>query len=166
MVVLVATVPQEILSGLKPSTLKQLGQTVPTTTTIQVKTRPSILKTQSDSDEVKFLHSLHPLLQDSSVSADRSKHVTSTPDTGVNVLSLVPFRHTVSCFVSKPCAFYGKFVSLWFLFCLCDRFFFFACFRIWGYPQHEAEAAVRTRPVTTCIRTATNLLCVQNVAPS
>ncbi|XP_027865252.1 HMG domain-containing protein 3 isoform X2 [Xiphophorus couchianus] len=65
-----ATVPQEILSGLKPSTLKQLGQTVPTTTTIQ----------------------------DSSVSADRSKHVTSTPDTGVNVLSLVPFRHTVSCF--------------------------------------------------------------------
>uniref|UniRef100_A0A3B5KVL0 HMG box domain containing 3 n=1 Tax=Xiphophorus couchianus TaxID=32473 RepID=A0A3B5KVL0_9TELE len=67
-VVLVATVPQEILSGLKPSTLKQLGQTVPTTTTIQVKTHPSILKTQSDSDEVKFLHSLHPLLQDSSVS--------------------------------------------------------------------------------------------------
>uniref|UniRef100_A0A096MBF4 HMG domain-containing protein n=1 Tax=Poecilia formosa TaxID=48698 RepID=A0A096MBF4_POEFO len=69
-VVLVATVPQEILSSLKPSTLKQLGQTAPTTTTTQ----------------------------DSSISADRSKHATSTPDTGVNVLSLVPFRHTVSCF--------------------------------------------------------------------
>ncbi|XP_014877864.1 HMG domain-containing protein 3-like, partial [Poecilia latipinna] len=65
-----ATVPQEILSSLKPSTLKQLGQTAPTTTTTQ----------------------------DSSISADRSKHATSTPDTGVNVLSLVPFRHTVSCF--------------------------------------------------------------------
>uniref|UniRef100_A0A087XGD3 HMG box domain-containing protein n=1 Tax=Poecilia formosa TaxID=48698 RepID=A0A087XGD3_POEFO len=35
-VVLVATVPQEILSSLKPSTLKQLGQTAPTTTTTQV----------------------------------------------------------------------------------------------------------------------------------
>ncbi|XP_014876409.1 HMG domain-containing protein 3 isoform X1 [Poecilia latipinna] len=93
-----ATVPQEILSSLKPSTLKQLGQTAPTTTTTQVKTHTSTLKTQSDSDEVKFLHSLRPPLQDSSISADRSKHATSTPDTGVNVLSLVPFRHTVSCF--------------------------------------------------------------------
>ncbi|XP_047209185.1 HMG domain-containing protein 3 isoform X2 [Girardinichthys multiradiatus] len=66
----VAAVPRESLSGLKPSTLKQLGQTVPTTATNQ----------------------------DSSVPADKGQHETSTPDRGVNVVSLMPFKHTVSCF--------------------------------------------------------------------
>ncbi|KAM4586510.1 HMG domain-containing protein 3 [Fundulus diaphanus] len=63
-----AAVPSESLSGLKPSTLKQLGHTVLTTTDNQ----------------------------DSLVSGDRSPHVT--PDRGVNVVSLMPFKHTVSCF--------------------------------------------------------------------
>ncbi|XP_035983572.1 HMG domain-containing protein 3 isoform X2 [Fundulus heteroclitus] len=63
-----AAVPSESLSGLKPSTLKQLGHTVPTTTADQ----------------------------DSQVPGDRSPHVT--PDRGVNVVSLMPFKHTVSCF--------------------------------------------------------------------
>ncbi|KAM4732458.1 HMG domain-containing protein 3 isoform 2-T2 [Anableps anableps] len=65
-----AAVPRESLLGLKPSTLKQLGQTVPTTATNQ----------------------------ESSIPADRSQQVTSTPDRGVNIVSLVPFKQTVSCF--------------------------------------------------------------------
>ncbi|XP_070769508.1 HMG domain-containing protein 3 [Enoplosus armatus] len=65
------TVPRESFSGLKPSTLKQLGQTVPTTTA----------------------------KQDSSVPTDGSQHVSSLADRRVNVLSVVPFKqHTVSSF--------------------------------------------------------------------
>ncbi|XP_038132845.1 HMG domain-containing protein 3 [Cyprinodon tularosa] len=65
-----AAAPRESLSGLKPSTLKQLGQTVPTNSTNQ----------------------------DPSAPADRKQHVTSSSDRGVNVVSLMPFKHTVSCF--------------------------------------------------------------------
>ncbi|XP_041799950.1 HMG domain-containing protein 3 [Chelmon rostratus] len=67
-----SAVPRESFSGLKPSTLKQLGQTVPTTTA----------------------------KQDSSVPADASQPVSSLADRGMNILSLVPFKqqHTVSSF--------------------------------------------------------------------
>ncbi|XP_045885983.1 HMG domain-containing protein 3 [Micropterus dolomieu] len=64
------TVPQESFSGLKPSTLKQLGQTVPTTAK-----------------------------QDSSGPADGSQPVSSLADGRVNILSVAPFKqHTVSSF--------------------------------------------------------------------
>ncbi|XP_051275536.1 HMG domain-containing protein 3 isoform X2 [Dicentrarchus labrax] len=66
-----STVPRESFSGLKPSTLKQLGQTVPTTTA----------------------------KQDSSVPADGSQPVSSVTDRRVNILSFVPFKQqTVSSF--------------------------------------------------------------------
>ncbi|XP_039975525.1 HMG domain-containing protein 3 isoform X2 [Xiphias gladius] len=65
------TVPREGFSGLKPSTLKQLGQTVTTTTA----------------------------KQDSPVSADGNQPVSSLTDRRVNILSVVPFKqHTVSNF--------------------------------------------------------------------
>ncbi|XP_008275959.1 HMG domain-containing protein 3 [Stegastes partitus] len=64
-------VSRESFSGLKPSTLKQLGQTVPTTTATQ----------------------------DSPVPADRSQSVSSPTDKRMNILSVVPFKqHTVSSF--------------------------------------------------------------------
>ncbi|KAM6952087.1 HMG domain-containing protein 3 [Lycodopsis pacificus] len=66
-----STAPRESLSGLKPSTLKQLGQTVPTT----------IAK------------------QDSSAPAGGSQPMSSLVDKGVNILSFMPFKqHTVSSF--------------------------------------------------------------------
>ncbi|XP_028445326.1 HMG domain-containing protein 3 isoform X1 [Perca flavescens] len=66
-----STVPRESLTGLKPSTLKQLGQTGPT----------SAVK------------------QDSSVPADGSQAVSSLVDRRVNILSVVPFKqHTISSF--------------------------------------------------------------------
>ncbi|XP_041846686.1 HMG domain-containing protein 3 isoform X2 [Melanotaenia boesemani] len=66
-----STVPRESFSGLKPSTLKQLGQTVPTTTTTQ----------------------------DSAIPAGRSQPVSSLTDRRVNVVSVVPFKqHPVSSF--------------------------------------------------------------------
>ncbi|KAL7395488.1 hypothetical protein ABVT39_017867 [Epinephelus coioides] len=65
------TVPRESFSGLKPSTLKQLGQTVPTTAA----------------------------KQDSSVPADGSQAVSSLVDRRVNIVSVVPFKqHAVSSF--------------------------------------------------------------------
>ncbi|KAF7668445.1 hypothetical protein LDENG_00011940 [Lucifuga dentata] len=64
--------PRESFSGLKPNTLKQLGQTIPTTTAKQVS---------------------------SSVPADGSQHVASLIEKGVNILSVVPFKqNTVSSF--------------------------------------------------------------------
>ncbi|TMS17075.1 HMG domain-containing protein 3 [Larimichthys crocea] len=67
-----SSVPVESFSGLKPSTLKQLGQTVTTTTS----------------------------KQDSSVPADGGQPVSSVADRRVNILSFVPFKqqHTVSNF--------------------------------------------------------------------
>lgn len=38
--------------------------------------------------------------------------------------------------------------------------------RTWDCPQHEAEVAARTHPVTICIRTDINLRCALNVAAS
>ncbi|XP_070693064.1 HMG domain-containing protein 3 [Pempheris klunzingeri] len=66
-----STVPRESFSGLKPSTLKQLGQTIPATTA----------------------------KQDSSVPADGGQPVSSVADGRVNILSVVPFKqHAVSSF--------------------------------------------------------------------
>ncbi|XP_042349730.1 HMG domain-containing protein 3 [Plectropomus leopardus] len=66
-----STVPRESFSGLKPSTLKQLGQAVPAT----------------------------KAKQDSSVSADGNQPVSSLVDRRVNIVSVVPFKqHTVSSF--------------------------------------------------------------------
>nr|XP_020478187.1 HMG domain-containing protein 3 isoform X2 [Monopterus albus] len=66
-----STVPRERFSGLKPSTLKQLGQMVPATK------------------------------QDSPVQADGSEFVSSLTERRVNILSVVPFKqHSVSSFVS------------------------------------------------------------------
>ncbi|XP_032384006.1 HMG domain-containing protein 3 isoform X2 [Etheostoma spectabile] len=66
-----STVPRESFTGLKPSTLKQLGQTGLTTA----------------------------VKQDSSVPPDGSQPVSSLVDRRVNILSLVPFKqHTVSSF--------------------------------------------------------------------
>ncbi|XP_068442460.1 HMG domain-containing protein 3 isoform X2 [Clinocottus analis] len=66
-----AAVPRESFSCLKPSTLKQLGQTVPTT----------IAK------------------QDSSFPAGGSQPMCSMVDKGLNIVSFVPFKqHTVSSF--------------------------------------------------------------------
>uniref|UniRef100_UPI003AAD7DBE HMG domain-containing protein 3 isoform X2 n=1 Tax=Centroberyx gerrardi TaxID=166262 RepID=UPI003AAD7DBE len=66
-----AVVPSESFSGLKPSTLKQLGQTVPATTA----------------------------KQDSPASADGSQHIASLIDKGVNILSVMPFKqNTISSF--------------------------------------------------------------------
>ncbi|XP_018554993.1 HMG domain-containing protein 3 [Lates calcarifer] len=66
-----STVSRESLSGLKPSTLKQLGQAVTETTA----------------------------KQDSPVSADGSQPVSSLTDRRVNILSVVPFKqNTVSTF--------------------------------------------------------------------
>ncbi|KAM9356826.1 HMG domain-containing protein 3 [Symphorus nematophorus] len=67
-----STVPQESFSGLKPSTLKQLGQAIPKTTS----------------------------KQDSSVPADGSQPVSSVADRRMNILSVVPFKQqqTVSRF--------------------------------------------------------------------
>lgn len=39
-------------------------------------------------------------------------------------------------------------------------------FRIWDCLQHEEGVGVRTRPVTICIKTDTNLQCALNVAVS
>ncbi|XP_030594414.1 HMG domain-containing protein 3 isoform X2 [Archocentrus centrarchus] len=65
------TVPRESFSGLKPSTLKQLGQTVPTTTA----------------------------KQDFPGSAEKSQPTSSLTDRRVNVLSVMPFKQqTVSSF--------------------------------------------------------------------
>ncbi|XP_039473487.1 HMG domain-containing protein 3 isoform X2 [Oreochromis aureus] len=65
------TVPPESFSGLKPSTLKQLGQAVPTTTANQDFPGP----------------------------ADRSQPTSSLTDRRVNILSVVPFKQqTVSSF--------------------------------------------------------------------
>uniref|UniRef100_A0A3P8TET1 HMG-box containing 3 n=1 Tax=Amphiprion percula TaxID=161767 RepID=A0A3P8TET1_AMPPE len=64
-------VSRESLSGLKPSTLKQLGQAVPSTTATQ----------------------------GSPVPADRSQSMSSLTDKRMNILSVVPFKqHTVSSF--------------------------------------------------------------------
>ncbi|KAI4819161.1 hypothetical protein KUCAC02_004432 [Chaenocephalus aceratus] len=60
--------PREGFSGLKPSTLKQLGQTVPTTAA----------------------------KQDSSVPADGSQPMCSLVDGRMNFLSFLPFKHSVS----------------------------------------------------------------------
>ncbi|XP_029917370.1 HMG domain-containing protein 3 isoform X2 [Myripristis murdjan] len=66
-----AMVPSEHFSGLKPSTLKQLGQTVPTATA----------------------------KQDTAAPADGSQHVTSLIDKGVNILSFMPFKqNSISSF--------------------------------------------------------------------
>ncbi|XP_054454066.1 HMG domain-containing protein 3 [Anoplopoma fimbria] len=66
-----STAPRESLTGLKPSTLKQLGQAVQTTAA----------------------------KQDSSVPADGGQPVCSLVDKGVNIVSFVPFKqHTVSSF--------------------------------------------------------------------
>ncbi|KAI3351786.1 hypothetical protein L3Q82_020616 [Scortum barcoo] len=66
-----STVPRESFSGLKPSTLKQLGQTVPITTA----------------------------KQDSSVPAGGNPPVSSLTDRRVNIVSVVPFKQpTVSSF--------------------------------------------------------------------
>ncbi|XP_059201973.1 HMG domain-containing protein 3 [Centropristis striata] len=66
-----SNVSRESFSGLKPSTLKQLGQTVPATAA----------------------------KQDSPVPADGSQPVSSLADRRVNILSVVPFKqHTVSSF--------------------------------------------------------------------
>lgn len=66
-----STAPREGFSGLKPSTLKQLGQTVPTT----------VAK------------------QDSSVPVAGSQPNCPMVDKGVNIVSFVPFKqHTVSSF--------------------------------------------------------------------
>ncbi|XP_023251962.1 HMG domain-containing protein 3 isoform X2 [Seriola lalandi dorsalis] len=66
-----STVTRESFSGLKPSTLKQLGQAVTTTTA----------------------------KQDSPAPADGSQPVSSLTDRRVNILSVVPFKqHTVSNF--------------------------------------------------------------------
>ncbi|XP_034454134.1 HMG domain-containing protein 3 isoform X1 [Hippoglossus hippoglossus] len=63
--------PRESFSGLKPSTLKQLGQTVPKTSA----------------------------KQDSPASADGRQPVSALTDGRVNILSVVPFKqHTVSSF--------------------------------------------------------------------
>ncbi|KAM7417742.1 hypothetical protein PAMA_017403 [Pampus argenteus] len=65
-----STVPRESFSGLKPSTLKQLGQAVTTTAK-----------------------------QDSPVAAEGSQPVASLTDRRVNIVSVVPFKqHTVSNF--------------------------------------------------------------------
>ncbi|XP_030000854.1 HMG domain-containing protein 3 [Sphaeramia orbicularis] len=61
-----SVVAQESFSGLKPSTLKQLGQTVPTVTA----------------------------KQDPSVPADGAQTVASLTDRRVNILSLVPFKQS------------------------------------------------------------------------
>ncbi|XP_047441006.1 HMG domain-containing protein 3 [Mugil cephalus] len=64
-------VPRESFSGLKPSTLKQLGHMVPTTTANQDSVTPS----------------------------DRGQPVSSLTDKRLNLLSVVPFKqHTVSSF--------------------------------------------------------------------
>ncbi|XP_040904843.1 HMG domain-containing protein 3 [Toxotes jaculatrix] len=66
-----SAVSRESFSGLKPSTLKQLGQTVASTTA----------------------------KQDPPVSADGGQPVSSLTDRRVNILSVVPFKqHTVSSF--------------------------------------------------------------------
>ncbi|KAM8732457.1 HMG domain-containing protein 3 isoform 2-T2 [Acanthopagrus schlegelii] len=71
-----SSAPRESFSGLKPNTLKQLGQTVPTTSA----------------------------KQDSAVPADGSQLVSSLDDRRMNVLSFVPLKqqqqqqHTVSSF--------------------------------------------------------------------
>ncbi|KAM7000184.1 HMG domain-containing protein 3 isoform 2-T2 [Tautogolabrus adspersus] len=65
------TVPRETLSGLKPNTLKQLGQTVPSTAA----------------------------KQESSVPLDGGQSVSLLADKRVNILSVVPFKqHTISSF--------------------------------------------------------------------
>ncbi|XP_034545320.1 HMG domain-containing protein 3 isoform X2 [Notolabrus celidotus] len=67
----ISTVPRETFSGLKPSTLKQLGQTVPVTT----------------------------VKQDPSVPPDGSQSMSVSSDKRVNILSVVPFKqHTISSF--------------------------------------------------------------------
>ncbi|XP_053735834.1 HMG domain-containing protein 3 [Synchiropus splendidus] len=63
-----ATVPPESLSGLKPSTLKQLGQTVTTTTTSQAST--SLLGGKSSADKPMNLVSVVPVKQSTFSCAD------------------------------------------------------------------------------------------------
>lgn len=99
-------------------------------------------------------------------------------DRRVNILSFVPFKqqHTVSNFVSIP-LFFLQFaqLSLSDLKSILDMFLFFDLwmvlnplyfFRIWDCLQHEEGVGVRTRPVTICIKTDTNLQCALNVAVS
>ncbi|KAM4621858.1 HMG domain-containing protein 3 [Polymixia lowei] len=66
-----ATVSSENISGLKPSTLKQLGQTVPATAVKQTSPAPT----------------------------DGSQYIASLIDKGVNILSVMPFKqNTISSF--------------------------------------------------------------------
>ena len=52
------------------------------------------------------------------------------------------------------------FLDLWVILALLPSL------RTWDCPQHEAGVAVKTHPVTICIRTDTNLQCALNVAVS
>ncbi|XP_069387626.1 HMG domain-containing protein 3 isoform X2 [Paralichthys olivaceus] len=106
--------PRESFSGLKPSTLKQLGQTVPKTTAKQVNTHththththtqkhvntPTQRENSEDADLFWSPHSLRVFPQDSPASADGRQPVSALTDGRGNILSVVPFKqHTVSSF--------------------------------------------------------------------
>uniref|UniRef100_UPI0037E750B9 HMG domain-containing protein 3 n=1 Tax=Semicossyphus pulcher TaxID=241346 RepID=UPI0037E750B9 len=93
-----STVPREAFSGLKPSTLKQLGQTIPATAAKQV----NIAHNERSESHMQIcynssLSNFFP--QDSSVPLKASQSDSSSADRRVNILSVVPFKqHTVSSF--------------------------------------------------------------------
>lgn len=114
--------------------------------------------------------------------------MSSLADRRVNIVSVVPFKqHTVSSFVSillfsvmfsllyifffyqitlnvpSKCKFVSEYPLFLDLLVILARLY---SLRIWDCQQHEEGDGVRTRPVTICIRTDTNLHYVLNVAVS
>lgn len=165
------TVPQESFSGLKPSTLKQLGQTVPTTTAKQVNTRTHI-ETNTHTLLVSgpiFLTwcmsfrrillalqmvvslCLHWLMGEWTSCQSPLSNSTPFPALSVHCYSLcnvhlyLDFPYVLIC---------GLILAI--LYSL----------RIWDCLQRAEGVGVRICPVTICTRTDTNLQCALNVAVS
>ncbi len=172
-VVFLTTVPRENFSGLKPSTLKQLGQTVPITTNKQVNAHTHTHTMETANMQIwsiiltfcmsSYRNPLSQQMEDSLwvhrltgewTSCQLCPSNKNTPFPALSVYSVYYFS------LCSPC-----WISLLFLEWRVILVLLYSC-RIWDCPQHEEEAAVRTRPVTTCIIIDTNLLCALNVALS
>lgn len=168
------TAPQESFSGLKPNTLKQLGQAVPTTSAKQVEPQKNtLMKTaemQVKSITLTSCMSFCRILLSQQTEASLCLHWmtgewmschsclwnnnnNSTLFPALSVYFYVQHR----CFIKLD---FARIPDLWLILP------FYHSFRIWDCLQREEGAAVKIRPVTTCTKTDTNLPCALNVAVS
>lgn len=169
--------PQDSFSLLKPSTLKQLGRSVPTTTAKQVNTRRQMHYThQMCIYSLLFIYCVICLCCSLGfVCGSRWKPGCIFVGRRENEPPDIPAFQTATHRV-QPCQYITFLcVFIWSLKLLPESLLFldlcsvFHCglfCRIWDCPQDEEEVAVRTNPATTCIRTDTNLQCVLSVAVS